>query len=102
VFWNKDRLAILSIGLGIIVTLVLIVFFWQFLPEIICKDGWRSSSIGRQGACSHHGGVKSNGIYVFLILVFSALLGFCTTEKLKHLFTKKKDVEPSSKEKRKD
>ncbi|MFJ3667757.1 DUF3761 domain-containing protein [Streptomyces sp. NPDC090106] len=22
-----------------------------------CKDGWPSTSIGRQGACSHHGGV---------------------------------------------
>lgn len=22
-----------------------------------CRDGWRSSSIGRRGACSHHGGV---------------------------------------------
>ena len=24
-----------------------------------CADGWLSSSIGRQGACSHHGGVKT-------------------------------------------
>lgn len=24
---------------------------------LICMDGWRSSSIGSQGACSHHGGV---------------------------------------------
>lgn len=23
-----------------------------------CQDGWSSSSIGRQGACSHHGGVS--------------------------------------------
>ncbi|WP_461006870.1 DUF3761 domain-containing protein [Streptomyces capparidis] len=22
-----------------------------------CRDGWPSTSIGRQGACSHHGGV---------------------------------------------
>lgn len=26
--------------------------------QIGCEDGWRSSSIGRQGACSHHGGVR--------------------------------------------
>lgn len=25
----------------------------------VCGDGWHSSSIGRQGACSHHGGVSS-------------------------------------------
>lgn len=24
-----------------------------------CSDGWPSDSIGRQGACSHHGGVVS-------------------------------------------
>lgn len=24
-----------------------------------CADGWLSTSIGRQGACSHHGGVKT-------------------------------------------
>jgi hypothetical protein len=27
------------------------------LPAPRCGDGWRSPSIGRQGACSHHGGV---------------------------------------------
>lgn len=26
-----------------------------------CQDGWKSSSIGARGACSHHGGVESNG-----------------------------------------
>ena len=26
-----------------------------------CADGWHSSSIGMQGACSHHGGVGSGG-----------------------------------------
>ena len=26
-----------------------------------CSDGWQSSSIGIQGACSHHGGVGSGG-----------------------------------------
>jgi hypothetical protein len=28
------------------------------LPAARCADGWRSPSIGRQGACSHHGGVR--------------------------------------------
>ena len=26
-----------------------------------CADGWHSSSIGIQGACSHHGGTGSGG-----------------------------------------
>lgn len=35
-----------------------------------CRDGWRSSSIGRQGACSHHGGVdRSKGSIAFFIAV---------------------------------
>ncbi len=27
---------------------------------VICEDGWHSPSIGRQGACSHHGGVNND------------------------------------------
>lgn len=27
------------------------------LVDVTCADGWRSPSIGEQGACSHHGGV---------------------------------------------
>lgn len=29
----------------------------EILPAARCRDGWRSPSIGRQGACSWHGGV---------------------------------------------
>jgi len=32
-----------------------------------CSDGWQSTSIGSRGACSHHGGVRTN-IYIFIIL----------------------------------
>ena len=28
-----------------------------------CADGWTSTSIGKQGACSHHGGVVGGAIY---------------------------------------
>jgi hypothetical protein len=28
------------------------------VPDVVCADGWHSSSIGIQGACSHHGGVN--------------------------------------------
>ena len=37
-----------------------------------CRDGWHSSSIGRQGACSHHGGVVPHGSWTTLI---SLILG---------------------------
>lgn len=32
-----------------------------------CADGWGSPSIGRQGACSHHGGVRRNSGIRFLV-----------------------------------
>lgn len=41
-------------------------------PET-CRDGWRSSSIGIQGACSWHGGVQSHSLPV---LLFGALCAF--------------------------
>lgn len=31
---------------------------WTYV-ESTCADGWRSPSIGKRGACSHHGGVVS-------------------------------------------
>ena len=37
-----------------------------------CRDGWESPSIGRQGACSHHGGVTSNGPWIFLLSLVAA------------------------------
>lgn len=39
-------------------------------PKTACRDGWLSPSIGRQGACSSHGGVARGiglrGIIIFL------------------------------------
>ena len=41
------------------------------IPPSVCKDGWPSASIGRQGACSHHHGVATNWVAV-LVTLFSA------------------------------
>lgn len=32
----------------------------SLVGPIRCEDGWHSPSIGRQGACSHHGGVDDS------------------------------------------
>lgn len=40
-----------------------------------CKDGWKSPSIGRKGACSYHGGVdrsRQNLAFGFSIIVACA------------------------------
>ena len=47
--------------------------FVRFLPDVRCADGWRSPSIGRQGACSGHGGVRGNG--AGFVLVFAVGVG---------------------------
>ena len=43
---------------GIIVFFLVIVVGNSLLGPVVCNDGWRSGSIGRQGACSWHGGVN--------------------------------------------
>lgn len=43
-----------------------------FVPakETTCRDGWHSPSIGRAGACSHHGGVdRSWGLRTWLLIL---------------------------------
>lgn len=37
-----------------------------------CRDGWDSPSIGRQGACSHHGGVNRSGENFAMLLMFGS------------------------------
>jgi hypothetical protein len=52
--------------LSAIIALCLAVALIRSIPEPRCADGWDSPSIGRQGACSHHGGVKRFGhLYLF-------------------------------------
>jgi hypothetical protein len=43
--------------LGISVFLACFIIGGQIIGAARCKDGWASGSIGRPGACSHHGGV---------------------------------------------
>lgn len=46
------------------------------LPGSGCADGWSSPSIGRPGACSHHGGVTSG--WAFLGVPLGLLAGMLT------------------------
>lgn len=46
-----------SIVIGIIVFAIALNVGRSIVGPIVCEDGWHSSSIGRQGACSYHGGV---------------------------------------------
>lgn len=53
-----------------------------------CADGWNSPSIGRMGACSHHGGVvrKTTGFISFFIAL---ALGFGANSLVGSLFKEK-------------
>jgi len=66
---------------GIAVAFVICIALMQFLPEAVCQDGWKSPSIGHQGACSHHGGVRTS-VLPLLVLAFSIALGVISTKVL--------------------
>jgi len=52
------------------------------ISDLQCIDGWSSSSIGRQGACSHHGGVVSvSDIPIFPTSVVVSLVVFAIVSK---------------------
>jgi hypothetical protein len=45
------------LAVGIIAFFVALITISSFMGPTRCKSGWASASIGRRGACSHHGGV---------------------------------------------
>lgn len=55
-----------------------------------CEDGWRSGSIGIQGACSHHGGV--DGTAAGFAFFGSALFGLLIVVLIKKISSER--VEP--------
>ncbi|WP_158743650.1 topoisomerase DNA-binding C4 zinc finger domain-containing protein [Acidisphaera sp. L21] len=74
----KARPIVTSILAGLLVMILSTYALSWFVPDAACNDGYLSPSIGRQGACSHHGGVHhtlwgllpliaavATGIYVF-------------------------------------
>ena len=66
----------LSIFLGILIFFFVLYVYYKV--AFICVDGYSSNSIGTQGACSHHGGVKDRPLdnYFFPIAHF---IGYVVT-----------------------
>ena len=60
------------------------VFLLIYIPALFvagpvtCRDGWGSPSIGRRGACSHHGGVDrwKESLAFFVSLAVAGIAGF--------------------------
>jgi len=62
---------------GVVTVIVCGIFFSMLEGPRRCSDGWASSSIGRQGACSSHGGVAPQFAF-WLALGFGVGAGFLT------------------------
>jgi hypothetical protein len=71
--------------IGIAVWLVTFIGVSSFQGPRTCEDGWHSMSIGRQGACSHHGGVDhtpgSMRFFISLLAGFAAGWGIAKWNK---------------------
>lgn len=78
---------------GISTFVLCLIIFGILLPAATCMDGWESSSIGSQGACSHHGGVDN--VQNVIALFISGAIGFFVWSKA----DKKKKIlaDPSNK-----
>lgn len=68
---------------GFFTFLALAVIVTPLLGEARCRDGWRSPSIGSQGACSHHGGVgRREGSWMYWIAIAGGIAtGFATASR---------------------
>ncbi len=73
-----------AVGWGFSIFLSMVIIGQRFLGPSLCSDGWPSHSIGRQGACSHHGGVagpKGEGL-LWLASIISGVSIFLLVSKL--------------------
>lgn len=66
--YSKDRIWLIGICVFIGSMILLSILF----GAAVCSDGWASPSIGRRGACSHHGGVDKTAGVIKLFLSIAA------------------------------
>jgi len=71
--------------LGWVVGIITLYLLSSLIGGATCRDGWHSPSIGRPGACSHHGGVQSNYFLGFVFFYLSIAIGLLTSYGLNRL-----------------
>lgn len=73
-----------------ITTLFIVIFSLgvNLFGYVGCGDGWNSPSIGLRGACSHHGGVDSNILLIFLIAGCLSGIAFFLVESSYRVYNK--------------
>lgn len=77
---------------GWVVGLALFVGLVSLIPPARCRDGWSSPSIGRQGACSHHGGVVGYGGLMFWAAVASFGVGSFTANRVSGIVDRRRNA----------
>ncbi|NSL20576.1 hypothetical protein [Agrobacterium tumefaciens] len=67
---------------AIAVFILTAIAFRYFSGPPVCKDGWHSSSIGRSGACSHHGGVRHGwgGIVATILAIVAGFARYAANQ----------------------
>lgn len=71
---TKPRKSAAPYVIGVLAFLISLVALLCLVGPVTCSDGWRSFSIGGQGACSWHGGVDFS--LQKASFVVSVLVGF--------------------------
>jgi hypothetical protein len=61
--------------IGFAIGLLIFIISIYIKPEAVCHDGWKSPSIGIQGACSHHGGVNYHLEYPLIGFIVGSCAG---------------------------
>ena len=70
------------VGLGWLTGFFIYFFFFFLGPSAYCNDVSFSGSIGRRGACSHHGGVDHHPLYNLFSILGGIIVGISLTSLL--------------------
>src|ERR671919_300543 len=74
--YNQQFIRCVVVAVKWIIVPVIFFLLVYFIPESTCRDGWESPSIGRQGACSYHGGVVNPLEVIFNYILIGCLTTF--------------------------
>ena len=56
---------------AVLAFVISLIIIGTLMPALVCMDGWQSGSIGKQGACSHHGGVNYMPVVLGVIISYA-------------------------------
>lgn len=72
---SQDQRPVWALLAAIMVVVIVLRVLGDPRGPPVCRDGWPSKSIGKYGACSHHGGVNYEGTDRTPAWVFGVAIG---------------------------